>query len=585
MMRRLRPIVRGLVFVLLAFEVVYVVGANLVLNTDILDDVINKKPHKTLIEWESGWTPWPFFVHVEGFRFRSQSAKQQMQFRLGEADVWINLFALPGKRVSARSVSGDDFSFRLRPRLTAETAGDPDGAYFPEIAGLSNPPDPAPEDIYPPKDPSKKKKKWRIDLGNIDIDGRVEIAVGTLLIAGDGTAGGDLRYQVGAEMHLPRAQLGLSDSEIKLRDQVYVNEVTLRADTSLGPFVPKETKGLSIFEYLLGSFSLENGTIPDVSVVNAFLLERSAIRFVDGSASFNWLFQKDSSEEGSHGRMAFAATDASLLMRGRTVSADIAIDANLAAGSLTRGFWDVSETTVALDNVDIRLLRTEEEALTAAASPPTEEDLWWARFTISPGEIDMGTPSDLGAAFRFRMKNTEPLVHLFFAKPNKEGGAELPGWVKFLPDIEALEGSGRVEAGEAGTLLDDIVLRGVDFDLVAILDGRGGAAEGGLFVRYKDRSLGVDVAGGKKDLKILHPKRWFMTNSLFEEQWPILDEQLTEKERAAFEEHAEKLAEKAEKQEAAASEKEAKRAEKEAKKAEKAAKKAKKKDDGTPPPG
>ena len=40
-------------YVIAAVAVIYVVGANLILNTGILDSVINKRPEKTLIEWQS----------------------------------------------------------------------------------------------------------------------------------------------------------------------------------------------------------------------------------------------------------------------------------------------------------------------------------------------------------------------------------------------------------------------------------------------------------------------------------------------------------------------------------------------------
>ena len=60
---------------LLVFEVVYVVGANIFLRTDLLPQLINKKPEKTSINWDSAVTYLPGFVTVKGFTLRSQTKK------------------------------------------------------------------------------------------------------------------------------------------------------------------------------------------------------------------------------------------------------------------------------------------------------------------------------------------------------------------------------------------------------------------------------------------------------------------------------------------------------------------------------
>ena len=48
---------------LVAIALVYLVGANLALNTGMLRPVIAKKPEKLFVEWRSGWTLLPGVVH------------------------------------------------------------------------------------------------------------------------------------------------------------------------------------------------------------------------------------------------------------------------------------------------------------------------------------------------------------------------------------------------------------------------------------------------------------------------------------------------------------------------------------------
>ena len=488
-----------------AIAIVYLVGANLILNTGILDPVINKKPEKTLVEWSGGWTIIPGVIHVEGLRVRGQSQTQQWQFRLAEADVRMSILALTRKTIRARRVVGSNFHFRQRPRLTAETAASVEASHYPEIEGLSNPPDPAPEDIYPPK---KKpgKKGWHIDIAEVRLSESVEISVGDLRLTGSGAVGGAFDYQIPTRMHLTSAVFSLANGEIAIEGTTFVNELDISLNAELGPFTPKETKGLEIFDHLLGSFSLENGTVPDVEVINALLPTTETIRFDDGAASFSWKFDKVSKEEGSSGDMVIAGENTAMLMGGRSVSGDFAIDLELVRGSLAQGAWQLVDTSLALDNIDIRLLRSPGEEL--GDEGPTENDLWWARFNLKAGHIDLGDPNLFSAEFDFRVKNTEPVMHLIFAKETEEGGAKLPRWVKAIPDVHDLEGKGSIHVdGEAATMRD-VVVEGDKLGLTAWSERRGEVVNGRLFFRLKGLSIGLEVIDGKKDLKILHPRRW-----------------------------------------------------------------------------
>ncbi len=165
-----RRILRWAGIAVLALAAVYLAGANLILNTDLLNPVLFRKPEKLLVEWRSGWTVVPGFVHVEGLRIRGQPKRMQWQCRLEEADVRLSLLAFASKRVRIRRAHGTGFEFYLRKRLTEETRDDPNARHTPEIEGFSNPPDPVPEDIYPPK--KKNKRPWHIEVSDVRLASR-----------------------------------------------------------------------------------------------------------------------------------------------------------------------------------------------------------------------------------------------------------------------------------------------------------------------------------------------------------------------------------------------------------------------------
>jgi len=101
----------------LAFEVFYLIAANVFLRTGLLTDLINKKPEKTNITWESAVTYLPGVATVSGFELRSQTGNNQIYLRVTEARTRISLLGLLSKTIHPRGVDARDVDFRYRPRL------------------------------------------------------------------------------------------------------------------------------------------------------------------------------------------------------------------------------------------------------------------------------------------------------------------------------------------------------------------------------------------------------------------------------------------------------------------------------------
>ena len=80
--RKPRRLLRWLLIALISLAGIYLIAANLVLNTNLLLGLINKRPEKSLIEWTSGRTLLPGRIHIEGLRIRGQSKGQQWEIRI-----------------------------------------------------------------------------------------------------------------------------------------------------------------------------------------------------------------------------------------------------------------------------------------------------------------------------------------------------------------------------------------------------------------------------------------------------------------------------------------------------------------------
>jgi hypothetical protein len=246
----------------LVFEVFYLIAANALLRTGLLTDLINKKPEKMNISWDSALTYLPGVAAVSNFELRSQTRKDQVYVRVGKADARISLLKLIFKTIHIRGVDAEDVDFRYRRRLDrpprAGQEEDPDRApenteYWPKIPGLSNPPDPKPEKLYPLR---KKKHPWTIKITGAEVEGPIRAALGGVLIEGDGWVGGGVTVKPRKTITIHRGRLGLDSTRVSFGPELVTDNLALNADLHLEAFPAKGAKLPDILGGLSGELSL-----------------------------------------------------------------------------------------------------------------------------------------------------------------------------------------------------------------------------------------------------------------------------------------------------------------------------------------
>ena len=252
----------GIAIACIVVELVYLVAAHFMLKGETLARLINKKPEKMRIEWKEARTWFPGFVTVEQLTIRGQSRKIQWYVAADDVHARISLLRLPLKRVHLSSAHTAGIDFRLRRRLDPPAREGEEGTpreirgseHFPEIPGFSNPPDPRPEDIYPPK--KKLKKPWVIHLGGVDVDGPVRVAVGRMRLEGDGVVSGAMTYRLRDAIEVRRGNLRLAGGRLTIDSEVASDDLTLDISSRFRPFPAKGAKLPQILGGASGSFAI-----------------------------------------------------------------------------------------------------------------------------------------------------------------------------------------------------------------------------------------------------------------------------------------------------------------------------------------
>jgi len=611
---------------LLVFEVVYVIAANAFLRTGTLFDLINKKPEKMNISWSSAVTYLPGFATVKDFALRSQTKRDQIYVRVAEADARISLFKLIFKTIHIRGVDAVDVDFRYRERLDRPPkAGQEDKPrkeptnvdFWPEIPGLSNPPDPKPEDLYPFK---KKKRPWTIRITGAEVAGPIRVALNGIRLEGDGWVGGGVTVKPRKTITIHRGRLGLARATVTFGPEVVTDNLAINADIEIEAFPAKGAKlpdviggisgelslagqlseraavshvitpGISTFgagtiaanlkikkgvlragsEYSLqsdafhvrlmgldatGSATVEGGTekergehvssmrvafgdfqfvdpkdgsvdiegtglelnarwnglslaghvpashvelevppaqIHDVSAFNELIPAQAALSLESGTGEVEARLEVN--DRVGVGTLDLVADDIVLKSGDTTFFGDLEVHANLAEGELPTKHFDLSGTTIRLDDiVDETLSEKKQEKLEA----------WYCDVELQRGEVAFGRPLAADGRVNITMYDTRPIMAML-----KKLGAG-PKWLSRTPNIKDVDGTMDLDIRKGYLAFDDLVMTGAGFEVLGWMHVQDKKADGRIFVKFKAVAAGVALNQGKAKIHLSKPRKWF----------------------------------------------------------------------------
>ena len=252
MAMRMRRLLRGALLALLALELLYALPVNFVLNTPIVDRLVNRRPERFRIEWSWALSPWPGFVMLRGVETGGQSRTIQWEAGLRKVTTTFALRPLRRRIVDLGEVRADGVRYAQRPRLPEGQEPPPDAADWPAIA-RKNPPD-SPAAAQAPKTP--RGKPWAVRAGRIRC-GVEEIWIGRYRILGPATVDAALDLLVRGPVGLPRLEYRLKDGEMRVGSLKMFEGLRLEARTRLDPFVPRGRKAVDVIRALSGEFDLD----------------------------------------------------------------------------------------------------------------------------------------------------------------------------------------------------------------------------------------------------------------------------------------------------------------------------------------
>ena len=265
-----------IVKIVVVVELAWLVVINTLLQIPYTQTVINDiRPEKFHVTWENAWSPYPGRVYLRDASANGNSRSQIWQLDVNSVSGTVRLLPLIFKRVWINNVSGNNVTFRMRPRIYPNRDFSRTENFFPVIEG---------REVTPAvTTPRKKKRPWHIAVDDIHVSGQSDYWVYQLQGSTVTKIEGALTYQAPGgplELELSKMDLHLGTHYLNGNYEVF-RQGSVNGSMGFAPFIPREDKGLALLDFLLLDVDVDID-VNSLKFIKLFLLKVRALD-VDGS--------------------------------------------------------------------------------------------------------------------------------------------------------------------------------------------------------------------------------------------------------------------------------------------------------------
>jgi hypothetical protein len=307
-MRRRTGIFLRVLGFLVALPFVWLLAINVFLSTG-LPIVLSRQPDRLKLTYDLAWMLVPGKVEVRNIEIRQQGLRDQWLLTVDRATVVFDLRGFFQHTVHITTARGNGASFRWRarldgsprmgpPSLLEEKAAQRDSVVenlSPPIPGLSNPPNPPPEAIYPPAKP------WRVVLGDLQVGGIRELWLGDYRYTGDAKVSGALTLEARKWLEAEGVELDLDGGVVDRGSDLMLTNLRGQISAEVVGTNPVTTMGRDLLGAISGKVVLD-ADIANLSFLGFYLQAAPWLRLRSGVGKLgvDVIFENGAFVEGSN---------------------------------------------------------------------------------------------------------------------------------------------------------------------------------------------------------------------------------------------------------------------------------------------
>ena len=207
--RWLKRLILSPLFLLVAVELLYILVGNAFLQLPAGKRVLNRKPDKLSIQWQTAWTWLPGVVYVEGLQLEGKARRAEWQVAVdrGRLVIWLPSLVAKHFRLIQGRAGGAEIAVRILPPPTE------------------------------PVTPRRRRRGWRVTLDGMALQPVRSVRVDDYQLAGEGTIAGRAWFQVRGPTRLSLSGVSFERARLLSGEQVAADSVALDAALDIESFV------------------------------------------------------------------------------------------------------------------------------------------------------------------------------------------------------------------------------------------------------------------------------------------------------------------------------------------------------------
>jgi hypothetical protein len=279
--RKHRGFVRALrivALVVVALELGYVLVANVVLKTGLIERFVNDEPQDLQVSFEKAWTIFPGRLHVQNFALRLQDENVQVWLRIPQARLRVKLGELLVRRFHVSDLKAEGLSFRIRGKISALESETRRARAFPPIEGFSDPP----LALYEPAEAGTGAEKWTIEIEGVDAAIK-ELWLFEYRYLGEGRGTGGFRLKPTDRLRVDSSTVELAPGTLTLGEKTVVaGHVGGRVECRVDDFELRNYRGLHVFQRISGK-GLLTAQLADTRFSDVYFGPPAGVAIKDGA--------------------------------------------------------------------------------------------------------------------------------------------------------------------------------------------------------------------------------------------------------------------------------------------------------------
>ena len=235
---------------------------------------------------------------------------------------------------------------------------------------------------------------------------------------------------------------------------------------------------------------IPSARVTDMSVYNQYFPEKLPLHLTGGEAALSADVHLEQASAGGYVRLETDGLTSRI--DEQQLAAELAVDVNLAGGVPSNMEFDISGSSVRLDQVRVE-----------GAAETFDETGWAARFDLDEGRVVWQRPLEFDVVATVSMRDSRPIVALFANHRGKHG------WIEKLLTVEDIRGTAKLSAGSGNIRIPYAVVGSDKIDVGAKGLFDDASREGIFYARFRKLDGILKVRDEERDFDIFGAREKF----------------------------------------------------------------------------